>query len=79
MSLVVCFPVSLFSNEVYWGEIDNQYKSKKQNPGPDRQKIKNPANQPGFDVWYENVVQLKAQPEQEGDADYQHGAAGQQV
>jgi len=25
------------------------------------------------------VVQLKAQPEQEGDADYQHGAAGQQV
>ena len=44
-----------------------------------RQKIKNPANRPGFDVWYESVVQLKAQPEQEGDADYQHGAAGQQV
>jgi hypothetical protein len=50
----------------YWSEVDNQ-------------KIKNPANWPGFDVWYESVLQLKAQPEQEGDADYQHGAAGQQV
>ena len=44
-----------------------------------RQKLKNPANQPGFDLWYESAVQLKAQPEQKGDADYQHGAAGQQV
>jgi hypothetical protein len=44
-----------------------------------RKKIKNPANQPGFDVWYESVLRLKAQPEQEGDTDYQHGATGQQV